>query len=291
VEEIESKNRELFQKLKKQGLIPRNQGYKNKSHIAYGILTLSYEAQKEIEMNSDLRDKFLARAREYLHLLADALGTDLLYAILHEDETAPHIHFTLRNLRYKIPSPEAIRKLGWEDLTDTLKQGLGKAVTNTFYGSSFKANNVRPYMIHYSRLQDTLKFFEPFGFGRGTPKKVREARGEPYWKTVYRNVRQLHEDLPKEIKLKRIELDELKEYVYELEERKTQLENQLRVLQAIAENLKEELKDIEDTIRLKEENRKLKEEIEKLRQRLLDHGIDIDDDEDQNIGWRWRPRR
>jgi len=201
--EIERENRELFKELKEKGYIAKNQGYKLKSHLAYGILTLSHEAQEEVKSEENL-ERFLGQAREYLKALADALGTDLFYAVVHLDETAPHIHFAMRNLRTREPDPEACSKLGLD--YEVMKEGVGKSITGTFYGESVKAKSRRPYMVHFSQLQDTLDYFKPIGFGRGTPKKEREARGEPYWRIVNRSVRQLHEDLPKELRLKEKEL-------------------------------------------------------------------------------------
>ena len=270
---IEEENKELFKELKERGVVPKNQGYRIKRPIISGILTLSHEAQEELKEDPRKMEDFLERAKDYLQTLADALGTDLLYAVVHLDETAPHIHFALRNFRYKEPNMEAVCKLGWEDLWETLKKGRGKALSNTFYSEdSVRAKRKADFMISYSRLQDTLDYFEPLGFGRGTPKKEREARGEPYWRIVNRSVRRLHEDLPKEIKLKEKELKLLQEEVRRLREEKEWLEAELRELKREIELNEELLSNIDkmhiELMKLKAENRELREENERLREKL-----------------------
>jgi len=263
---IEEENKELFKELKERGVVPKNQGYRIKRPIISGILTLSHEAQEKLENLDALeREKFYKEALDFFQNLADALGTDLLYAVVHLDETAPHIHFALRNFRYKEPNMEAVSKLGWEDLWETLKKGLGKAISNTFYSEdSVRVKRKADFMISYSRLQDTLDFFEPLGFGRGIPKKVREARGEPYWKTINRSVRQLHEDLPKEIKLKEKELEELGKDLFRLREKKTELERYVRRLEIEKEQLEQYLEE------MRAEADKLRREVEDLSKKVAD---------------------
>ncbi len=213
MERIEDESKELFKELKRKGLIAKNQGYKLKSHLAYGILTLSHEAQKDVKDQRKL-EEFLHRAKEYLENLAEALGTDLIYAVVHLDETAPHIHFALRNLRTREPDPEAVQRLGWgEEELEVLRRGVGKSVIATFQGSV--AKSWRNYNLHFSRLQDSLNFFEPVGFGRGIPRAERVAKGEPYWKWTTRSLRRLHEDLPREIEYAEKRLKELEEKIRE----------------------------------------------------------------------------
>ncbi len=211
MERIEEENRELFKELKKTGYVAKNQGYKLKSHLAYGILTLSHEAQKDLSDHRKL-EEFLHMAKEYLSILAKALGTDLVYAVVHLDETAPHIHFALRNLRTREPDPEAVKRLGWgEEELEVLRRGVGKSVIATFQGSV--AKSWRNYNLHFSKLQDSLNFFEPIGFGRGIPKSERVAKGEPYWKWTTRSLRRLHEDIPRELEYTEKRLKELEEKI------------------------------------------------------------------------------
>jgi len=239
IEVLEQENRQLFQELKSAGKIPKNVGYRIKRPFVSGILTLSHEAQKKLR-EEKLLDKFLEHAREYLDLLAKALGTDLLYAVVHLDETAPHIHFALRNLVYKSPDPNALKELGWEDLSDTLEKAQGKAISFLFFGDTgLRRLSKREHQIHFSRLQDTLEFFRPLGFGRGTPKKERLARGEPYWKVINRSVKRLHEDLPKEIKLVEEELRRLYYEIGELERRHDELLEEVRRLEERKAKLQE----------------------------------------------------
>ncbi len=250
--EIEGENRELFKELKEKGYIAKNQGYKLKSHLAHGILTLSHEAQEELKEDPRKMEDFLERAKDYLQTLAGALGTDLFYAVVHLDETAPHIHFAMRNLRTREPDHEACERVGLD--YEVMKEGVGKSITGTFYGESVKAKSRRPYMVHFSQLQDTLDYFEPIGFGRGTPKKEREARGEPWWKVANRSVRQLHEDLPKELRLKEKELKRLER---EIERKKEELRKAEEKLMKI-ENGKKKL--TKELVRLAKELEVRKEE-------------------------------
>jgi len=211
LKKVKEESKELFKELKKTGCIPKNQGYKLKSHLAYGILTLSHEAQQDVKDPQRL-EEFLSHAKEYLEALAKALGTDLVYAVYHADETAPHVHFALRNLRTKDPDPEAVKRLGWgEEELEILRRGVGKSVIATFQGSV--AKTWRNYNLHFSKLQDSLNFFEPIGFGRGIPKAERVAKGEPVWKWTYRSVRRLHEDLPREMEHTERRLRELEEKI------------------------------------------------------------------------------
>jgi len=239
IKALEEENKRLFKELKAQGIISKNQGYKIARPLVAGILTLSHEAQRKLR-EEKLLDRFLEYAKEYLELLAKALGTDLLYAVVHLDETAPHIHFALRNLSYKDPDPDAVKKLGWEDLLPKLQKAKGKAISNLYY-SEVSLNNItqpREYQFHMSRLQDSLEFFRPLGFGRGIPKRERLARGEPYWKVVNRSVKRLHEDLPKEIKLAEehlgrlyYQIGELVEKIQELEEKRAKLQKEVKTLE------------------------------------------------------------
>ena len=211
LKKVEEESRELFKELKKTGYVAKNQGYKLKNHLAHGILTLSHEAQKDLKDHRKL-EEFFHRAKEYLSTLAKALGTDLVYVVVHLDETAPHIHFAFRNLRTREPDPEAVKRLGWgEEELEALRRGVGKSVIATFQGSV--AKSWRGYNLHFSRLQDSLNFFEPIGFGRGVPKKERMADGEPYWRWTARSVRRLHEDLPREIEHTEKRLKELEEKI------------------------------------------------------------------------------
>ncbi len=260
IKSLEEENKALFETLKQEGVIPKNQGYKIARPVVGGILTLSHEAQEKLK-DPELLEEFLLEAKRYLKLLANALGTDILYAVVHLDETAPHIHFALRNLVYKETDREAIYELGWEDLEEPLKRARGKAISNVFYGNSPKAKNPRSYQIPFSRLQDSLEYFRPkFGFGRGKPKKERIKEGEPVWKWTNRSVRKLHEDLPKEIELledkaRKLRLaitklyqdrDRLNREIKELEERKSKLEETKALLEG-------RLKTLEEEVRKKEE--------------------------------------
>jgi len=74
----------------------------------------------------------------------------------------PHVHFALRNLVYKDPDSNALKELGWEDLSETLKKASGEAI----------------FRIFHQRI----------GFGRGKPKKRRLQEEKPLWKVIRRSV-------------------------------------------------------------------------------------------------------
>ena len=260
IRNLEEENKSLFKALKQEGLIPKNQGYKIARPVVGGILTLSHEAQEKVK-NEELLGEFLSEAKRYLKLLADALGTDILYAVVHLDETAPHIHFALRNLVYKEPNREALHELGWEDLEEPLKRARGKAISNVFYGDSPKAKNPRPYQIPFSRLQDSLEYFRPkLGFGRGKPKKERIKEGEPVWKWINRSVRGLHEDLPKEVKLLEDQVRKLRLTIKQLYQDRTRLNDEVKELEERKKKLEETKALLEEKLKTLEEKLRKKEE-------------------------------
>ena len=125
-----------------------------------GILTFSRDARAQV--NGSPPDQ---QAREMARRFADENRVKLLYLVRHSDETTTHYHMM------------------FENITDA--------------GESAK-NKLSPPVL--SRWQDAAgEVFSTVGIGRGIPKAVRLASGEPVSAVIHRSVRKLHEDLPREI--------------------------------------------------------------------------------------------
>ncbi len=157
-----------------------------------GILTFSRDAREQV--NATPPDQ---QAREMARRFADENRVKLLYLIRHSDETTTHYHCL------------------WENISSD--------------GESAK-NKLNPVVL--SRWQDRAgEVFSPVGIVRGTPKATRIASGEPVSAVIHRSVRQLHEDLPKEISKEEARLREVAE-------RRVALEGDLR------ETIRSEAKDL-----------------------------------------------
>ncbi|MEL5849801.1 MAG: plasmid recombination protein [Candidatus Igneacidithiobacillus chanchocoensis] len=139
-----------------------------------GIVTFSHAAQEKIlTLTNDEQDAI------YLKVARDAaaeLGVALHCVSVHRDETAPHAHFMLSGV----------------------KQG-GKSL--------------RPKPGDLSKLQDVAaRAVQHLGISRGTAKQQRIAQGQGPRQTTHRTVKQLHEDLPREI----AELEKTRDELLEL---------------------------------------------------------------------------
>ena len=157
-----------------------------------GILTFSHDARGLV--NAAPPDQ---QAREFAKKFAEENRVRLLYLVRHSDETTVHYHFMTENV--------------------------------TSDGESLK-NKLSPSVL--SSWQDRVgEVFSEIGIGRGTPKSERIARGDDASKTIHRSVKQLHEDLPKEI------LRE-EERLRAVAERRVALEGDLR------ETIRSEAKDL-----------------------------------------------
>ncbi len=125
-----------------------------------GIVTFSRDAREQV--NSSPPD---AQAEEFAHQFAEKNRIKLLYLVRHGDESTTHYHCL------------------WENISSA--------------GESVK-NKLSPPIL--SKWQDVAgQVFSQVGIGRGTPKAVRLAAGEPMSAVIHRSVRKLHEDLPKEL--------------------------------------------------------------------------------------------
>lgn len=127
-----------------------------------GIITFGTEAQKAIEkLTPEQQDFYFKKAASNA---ASHCQNEITGLVVHRDESAIHAHFQM---------PAICR-----DGKPQSKKG-----------------------IDFGELQDKVAVgFESLGINRGVKKEVRKDRGEPESAYIHRSVRQLHEDLPKEIK-------------------------------------------------------------------------------------------
>ena len=140
--------------------------------VAYaGILTFSREAQKRIAGLS--ADEIERRVEASVEAVAAAHAVPILGLVIHRDEAALHAHFLFGSVR-----------------TD----GTGLALRLTPRDTS--------------AMQDlAAKAWEDLGIGRGRSIGQRIKDGESTSATIHKNVKELHESLPKEIAAARAELE------------------------------------------------------------------------------------
>ena len=147
--------------------------------------------------DADLGDR--AALDEAVMQLADAIGARWgypppLWVVRHEDESRPHYHLAFANAHRDTARPI---QMGPADM---------RAVQD---------------------LAGTI--FGPLGIERGTPKRVRQQRGEPMHKWVYRSVRELHRDLPRENAALRRQIAQIQARMGPLRERQEAAERRLQV--------------------------------------------------------------
>ena len=129
-----------------------------------GLLSFSLEALKIVEaLSHDEQDRRFRLAAE---AVADQLNARLVGLVVHRDEASLHAHFTL---------PAYDRD--------------GRPLT--------KKTNQLACIAMQDVVADTA--FMDIGIERGKSKEQRLEDGEDYSKTIHRNVRRLHDDLPREI--------------------------------------------------------------------------------------------
>jgi len=136
-----------------------------------GIITFGTEAQKTIEnLTPEEQDRLFKNAAK---TAANHCENEITGLVVHRDESAIHAHFQM----------PAICKDGQPQS----KKG-----------------------IDFSVLQDRVSTsFAHLSIERGTKKADRIERGEPESAHIHRSVKQLHEDLPKEIKAAQKRLDKV----------------------------------------------------------------------------------
>ncbi|MHB1562642.1 MAG: plasmid recombination protein [Leptospirillum sp.] len=139
-----------------------------------GIITFSKEARNQV--NSMPPD---GQAMKFVEDVSKKNDVKIIYLVRHSDESTTHYHFLL-------------------EYVDSDGRAVGRKLNK-------KA---------LSGLQDEAgMIFGSIGLTRGIKKTERLARGEDFAKTVHRSVRQLHEDLPGEIAIKKSQLDQIQEKV------------------------------------------------------------------------------
>lgn len=138
----------------------------NAAILTAGIITFGTEAQPVIEsLNTEQQDALYSDIAERI---ANELETRLVGLAVHRDESAPHAHFSLL----------AVNKNGIP-----LSQVITKPIA--------------------SRMQDIAgEVLAEHGhpeIKRGKPKIQRIQDGDDWSKIIHKSVKQLHEDLPREL--------------------------------------------------------------------------------------------
>jgi|GEM_PF-4729432 len=260
------------------------------------VIHFSKKAQKDIEEGIVKEEDLISVTERFVRDFEKIIGVKVYYCVLHLDESAPHFHILATNLREyngrdirSIRETEEwkylVRKYGLEgELEERLLAGKGRLFMESFVSkrrvedelkeieeiedeAEKEERRKRFFRVELGFLQDLVgKGYEVLGFQRGKKMEERLAEGEPLWKLISRQVKELHEDLPKEIELEREKLKGLVQVVKELEERKAELEEELREIEESVEDAREEAKrqvrEIRDAILLEKEE--LKREISYL---------------------------
>jgi hypothetical protein len=189
---------------------------KNAAVLTCGIVTFGREAQQVISsLPREEQDRLFLEA---VSRVAAYLRTDVESLVVHRDESAIHAHF---------------RMYAYSRDGRPLSKVISKEAA--------------------SRLQDIVgEVYSRYGIHRGERKEVRIARGDDMRKVIHRSVRQLHEDLPREV-------EELAEKARKAEE----------LIRAKIEEQRAKIQKNEDLIRRQEMKlREGKVEEEKARKRI-----------------------
>jgi len=152
---------------------------KNINVAVAGILTFSADALKTIDtLDKSKQDELIMSA---VKKISDTYDVDVVGLVVHRDEASIHAHFQLAGYNRQ-----------------------GYPLSNTIQFGDF------------SKLQDiAAEAFKPFGIERGKHKQKRIENGEDYSKYIHRTVKELHDDLPKEIERKREQIAELEKQIAE----------------------------------------------------------------------------
>lgn len=234
------------------------------------IINFSKLAQKEIV--EKLGIEYIAdKVKNFvLTFFEDIMGSQVLYLVCHLDESSPHFHGMIKNYRtykYKFVRKKdliedvyfnyLLEKLRIIDLKEKIANGLFKTFSGSFSSNTTELKRPDSYKLPFSFLQDiTALYFRDLGFERGKPKEERLAEGEPYWKIISRDVKTLHEDLPKEIAFKKEELKFVTDLLLSLNGEKEKLLEEKRLLEEELMNLQIHKEKIEKVLKEKEEKLK-----------------------------------
>ncbi len=175
--------------------------------VVRGVITFGTDAQPKIEaLTREEQDRLFERVATEI---ARESGHPLIGLVVHRDESAIHAHYMLRGYRLD-------------------EQG--------------KERPWRKTRAEMSRLQDiaaAVPEVKALGIKRGTPKAERIAKGEDRSKVIHRTVRQLHQDLPKELEQARKATEhdkatlqaELEKITAELEAQQAKAEKNRRLIE------------------------------------------------------------
>jgi len=166
-----------------------------------GIITFSKNAQKIIEsLDKSQQDELILKAGKRI---SEHLNLDLTGLTVHRDESAVHAHFQM----------PAYNKQGFA-MSDLLKPS------------------------DLSQLQDiTAEIFKEYGIGRGKPKKQRIQDGEDYSKYIHRSVKELHDDLPRELAEQQAKLEKNQRLIAQNEQKLAEGNLELEKIEKINKNI------------------------------------------------------
>lgn len=193
-----------------------------------GILTFGHEAQETFEALSreDQAQAFLDAAQA----VAERLKTTVEGLVIHRDETAVHAHFTL-----------AAYDLDGNPMTATIKRGTLSDLQDVVAGA---------FQRHAPEIE------------RGRSVAERLASGATRAETLHKSVRELHEDLPKEVAAKRAEVteaqarvDEMRARVIKLEQKEALTAAELKRLATYRKRLEDRIAELESASKAMEQQR------------------------------------
>jgi hypothetical protein len=171
-----------------------------------GVITFSHDAHDIVAMQKGFCDD---QARYVLYEIASRwFGSQdaILWLVRHDDESATHYHFALKNQHQKTGRPIRLRR-------------------NDF-----------------SAMQDIAAAkFEPVGIHRGVRKAERIARGDDASQVIHRTVRELHKDLPFELNAARQKLAKYKRLIDANEQKLLALQSQISDQQLAIQKQQQEI--------------------------------------------------
>lgn len=213
-------------------------------HFTGFIINFSKLAQKDIFEKIGI-ERMSQRVKNFcIDFFERIMGVELIYLVGHFDESAPHYHGLVTNYRkynFQYKHFEQIlndpyfrfltEKYFVADLIEKFARGLWRTFSGTF-ATSAEIVKKSPYRLPFSFLQDITHYaFKDIGFERGKSKAERLAEGEPLWKLIARDVKTLHEDLPREIELKKQELNAILDTIVILNNEKEKIEQEILEIQ------------------------------------------------------------
>lgn len=148
---------------------------KDANFFLSAVISFSKEARQMVNENPP--ESLDTLAVKYAEDFSSKFDVKLLYCGVHVDESTRHYQFFTENIN-----------------------GKGNSLKNQLTKKDLSA------------LQDRAgEIFAEVGLSRGIKKIERIANGEDYSKTVHRSVKQLHEDLPREISFMENQRDQTRE--------------------------------------------------------------------------------